>query len=134
MAQKAKIFKDQEAQAKVMAESEPVVIKQLGKNIKGFDEVQWRSEAQQIMETGLRAKFSQNQYLAKTLLETGTKHILEASTDPYWGAGVTLHSDQLFESRAWTGENVLGKALMKVRSDLTEYGLIDLDTSMDDQK
>ena len=64
--------------------------------------------------------FKQNHDLADTLMKTGTKHIIEASTDPFLGIGLDLRSESLFNPQMWTGTNTLGKALMTVRSRLVE--------------
>jgi ribA/ribD-fused uncharacterized protein len=66
----------------------------------------WEQVKDDVMFTGLKAKFSQHPSLAKILLETGESSIVEASpTDWYWGCG-----------KDRTGKNKLGCLLVDVRS------------------
>ena len=118
MAKKAELFHDDASKAKILDESDPVSIKNLGKAVIGFDDKIWKSEAPKIMKTGLEAKFQQNEDLAMTLKDTGDKQIIEASEDLFWGAGVSLWSEHLFDPNYWSGENVLGHTLMTIREQL----------------
>ena len=60
-----------------------------------------------VMESILRAKFEDNPYLMKKLLETGNAVLINGNNnkEEYWG--IDLYS--------WRGENNLGKMLMKIR-------------------
>lgn len=63
-----------------------------------------------IMITGLRAKFQDPGY-AEFLLNTGDRFIAEDSpTDDEWGIRDA--------DGGWTGDNLLGKALMEIREEL----------------
>jgi ribA/ribD-fused uncharacterized protein len=66
----------------------------------------------QVMLDCVLAKFVQHHDLRKMLLDTGAEELIEdtaPSNDMYWGCG-----------KDGTGKNMLGKILMKVRSDLME--------------
>lgn len=68
----------------------------------------WHEVKGTVMETAVRAKFSQNPQLQAMLLATGDAEIIEDSThDPIWGIG-----------RDGQGENRMGHLLMKVRQEL----------------
>ena len=68
----------------------------------------WEQVKQNIMYKALLAKFSQHSKLRAMLLGTGEKKIIEhTSNDSYWGDGGN-----------GTGQNHLGRLLMKVRSEL----------------
>jgi predicted NAD-dependent protein-ADP-ribosyltransferase YbiA (DUF1768 family) len=70
----------------------------------------WGFVKDEIMFNGLLAKFSQNIQLKNLLLSTKNATIIENSPkDYYWGIG-----------KKGTGKNMLGKLLMKVRSELSE--------------
>lgn len=60
-----------------------------------------------VMESILRAKFEDNPYLMKKLVETGNAVLINGNNrkEEYWG--IDLYS--------WRGENNLGKILMKIR-------------------
>ena len=82
------------------------------------DRKKWQAEGQSILLKGLYCKFSQNDELRQVLLATGTKTIIEASDDQFWGIGICLRSPDLFNKSKWSGKNVTGSALMKVREKL----------------
>lgn len=67
----------------------------------------WVEHKVEVMLTGLRAKFSQNDVLKQLLLATGDAHLYEDSpTDMYWGG------------KLQGSKNMLGILLMKVRKEL----------------
>lgn len=57
-----------------------------------FSNPDWDHEKQFVMKAIVTDKFSQNPHLQEKLLLTGTKTLIEATTDPYWGAGVIIGS------------------------------------------
>ena len=60
------------------------------------------------MYVALYAKFTQHEHLRKLLLETGDRKLIEhTSRDSYWGDGGD-----------GSGQNKLGKLLMKLREEL----------------
>ena len=66
---------------------------------------------------GLLAKFSQNADLKKQLLDTGDAWLVEcAHSDIIWACGIRLNEDERFDASKWRGQNILGFALMEVRS------------------
>lgn len=62
------------------------------------------------MLDGLRAKFQQNRGLLDLLKSTGSRPIIHASVNAYWGEG-----------RTGKGKNRMGKLLEQVREELREY-------------
>ncbi|PYI21669.1 hypothetical protein BO99DRAFT_452989, partial [Aspergillus violaceofuscus CBS 115571] len=67
----------------------PRKLRDLGRQIPGFDETVWEVERDAIVAEGTYLKFSQNPSLAAQLLATGTREIVEASPrDRIWGGGV----------------------------------------------
>ena len=68
------------------------------------------------MAKGLSAKFSQNPELRQALEDTGSKTLVEANPkDTYWGAGLSLECEQVWEQHNWKGKNMLGKLLVQLR-------------------
>lgn len=117
MVNKARVFKDPQAAAKIMQLDNPVQQKQV--RISNFNQAEWHKVAPDIMKKALMLKFSQNEKLKRVLLDTETKLIAEASpSDSFWGCGHSLNSREVSDPSMWTGNNALGKALMEVRSDL----------------
>ena len=89
--------------------------KKLGKRItvrKDWDDVKIA-----VMRDILFEKFTQNPMLAKYLLETGDKPLLEGNLhkDIFWG----------IDSKTREGENHLGKLLMELRAKFREEGVPD---------
>ena len=72
------------------------------------------------MVNGNYAKFHQNKELRQFLLETGTRVLVEASPhDRIWGIGIGSEDSRAQDPTRWLGLNLLGFALMEVRSRLT---------------
>lgn len=121
MAGKATMFEDYETLAAIMKTGSPREQKALGRQVKNFDDEQWRMHARDVVFRGNILKFSQDTELKNILLETVGTTLVEASPhDKLWGIGLG-EDDPLAHNRAtWQGENWLGEVLNKVRSSL-EY-------------
>lgn len=121
MASKALIFKDSEAYKKIMRESRPYNIKQLGRQVKKFTDKEWLIHRDHILYSGLFAKFSQNDDLYKLLKNTKKRVLVEASPyDKIYGVGLGEDNPKILDESNWLGQNLLGYTLMKVRDDLID--------------
>ncbi|MBX7242143.1 MAG: NADAR family protein [Bacteroidia bacterium] len=121
MYQKAKMFCDDETAEQILQTEKPSVQKQLGRLVKGFDEAEWVYNRERIVYEGSFHKFTQNPKLQSILLETGDKLLAEASPlDNIWGIGMSEDNPEVRNPEKWTGLNLLGKALMKLRQTLRE--------------
>ena len=69
------------------------------------------------------AKFSQNQTLARKLVETRDALLLEATRDTHFGTRMTLSQVHTIDANA-PGNNVQGKNLEEVRQKLTEENVL----------
>ena len=119
MYKKAMYFHDMGTAQQVLQSTCPKQAKRLGKAVKNFDLDQWRSVCDTIMRTGLSAKFLANDSLASFLKCTGDQRLVEANPhDKYWGVGLSLQDEDVWNSAHWKGKNVLGKLLEEVRSAL----------------
>ena len=118
MAQKAKLFWDEEAYAKIMKSHDPSTQKATGRQVKNFDVAKWSAVSRDFVYKANLAKFSEPS-LKKVLLETGDKEIVEASpTDKIWGIGLGEDDPRRFDKSQWQGLNWLGETIMKVRETL----------------
>lgn len=116
MAEKARIFGDDDTWQQIMASYDPMTIKKLGRKVRNFNAYVWKKNCQQIVKRGNLAKFSQNQKLLEYLLGTGDKILVEASPkDTIWGIGLAEDAPEASNPRLWQGENLLGFTLMEVR-------------------
>lgn len=117
---KARHYCDQKAQVQIMATDDPAKIKRIGKAIATGDS-EWNKnpDALTAMHKGLHAKFTQNEYLGRVLLNTGEDILAEANPhDSVWGIGLNRYDPKATKKSDWEGENHLGELLMAVRYDL----------------
>ena len=117
MAEKARLFKDDKTLKKILTSSNPGAAKKYGREIKNFKEDVWDQNRFDIVVRGNKAKFEQNNKLKQFLVNTKTRILVEASpVDRIWGIGLA-EDDQFSDNpEKWNGLNLLGFALMKVRS------------------
>lgn len=119
MAEKARLFGDDEALAKILESESPRAQKALGRAVRNFDKVTWDGVCRGIVYTANLARFEQDESLRRTLLATGEKTIVEASpTDRIWGVGLSQDDPRAQDPSQWRGTNWLGVALTQVRHTL----------------
>lgn len=92
-------------------------------------ETEWAEQRKDILFSGLMAKFSQNDYLMKYLLESEQRKLGEASTDTTWGIGMSLTHKSVLDPSKWVGKNLLGTTLMEVRQELQSLVQRDIPTT-----
>lgn len=116
MAEKARLFNDEESEKLIINCDTPSEAKSYGRKVKNFDEKIWKKKATQIVCRGNHAKFSQNSKLKEFLVSTGDTILVEASPyDKIWGIGLGSNDARAFNPNEWQGENLLGFCLMEVR-------------------
>ena len=121
MAEKARLFGDQNTRAQILKAGSPKAAKQLGRQVKNFKEEAWEESRFQFVVEGNYAKFSQNLGLGRFLLGTGNKVLVEASpVDRIWGIGLAADDERAMNPEGWRGLNLLGFALMEVRERIRE--------------
>lgn len=127
MAKKAYMFRDYDALSKIMGTTDPRKQKQFGRQVKGFDKVEWEKHCRKFVYQANYAKFTQNPKMLKELMATGDKEIVEASPeDTIWGIGMHENDPDVLDKSKWLGTNWLGIAIMEVRETLSkEYSSIE---------
>lgn len=121
MAEKARVFGDEDIRQKILVTEDPKGIKALGRLVKNFDAEKWSSVASDIVVNGNLQKFGQNPDLCQFLLSTDEKILVEASPyDTIWGIGMKEADEGIEDPNNWKGTNLLGFALMEVRDMLNE--------------
>lgn len=119
MYEKAKLMGDTASMGKILKTTNPKKVKQLGREIKPWNEKLWEKNRLPIMTKICLVKFRANPVLKQELLNTGDKIIVEASPyDIIWGIGMRDDDDGVENPKKWKGLNLLGKALMAVREQL----------------
>ena len=113
------MFGDQASAAKVLQTDDPAQQQDIGRKASGYVNNVWAGARQMIAYEVQLAKFTQNEDLKKKLLETGDAYLVEcAGSDKIWACGIKLYDDDRKNASNWTGQNILGFTLMKVREHL----------------
>lgn len=119
MAEKARLFGDDEICEKILASTHPHDAKKLGRAVRNYQDKVWHDNRFEIVTRGNVAKFSQHEPLKSFLLNTGDRVLVEASPrDRIWGIGMGKDNPDAQNPAKWRGLNLLGFALMAVRDQL----------------
>ena len=119
MYEKCMFFKQPEMAENCILEINPIEVKKIGRRIPNFRQDMWNQFSFDIMFNVCKQKFSGNIDARKELIASGDKILVEASPyDRIWGVGLSELDDNILQEENWTGENRLGKVLMKVREKL----------------
>lgn len=113
--QKALHHGDDPTAERILMLSDPLKIKVLGDSLESNDT--WKARRMKTLYEGVSAKFRQNWPLQDELLRSKGLKLYEATTDPYFACGVGFDSNK-WTTMDWTGENVSGLIVMKVRDEL----------------
>lgn len=85
-----------------------------------INQMKWNTTLSSLMDMVNLAKFKQYPELAQRLVELPNSAIIGAyePNDIQIGIGLSIDNVKAMDKLSWTGENLLGKALMKIRADL----------------
>ena len=115
---KAKEFGDMKTYKQLLSAKHPAHAKSLGRKVSNYDDKRWSDVRYERMVEVLTYKF-RDADLKEALLSTGESTLVEASPfDKIWGVGMAAHDPNISNPQMWKGQNLLGKALMEVRSKL----------------
>lgn len=121
MHQKALLFEDHDMAKKILASTNPVEQKRLGRKVQNFNKDRWTERSLEVVREASVAKFSQNDDLRKLLLETHPRTLVEASPrDRLWGIGLGASNPKAKDRSQWRGKNQLGNILTQVREQLRQ--------------
>lgn len=119
MAEKARLFGDNDRLAEILATRSPGKAKQIGREVRGFNQQIWEEKRSEIVVEGNFHKFNQHLQLKAFLLNTKKRVLVEASpADKIWGIGLDANHEFAAMPPKWRGLNLLGFALMEVRDRL----------------
>lgn len=114
---KAVYFNDIETAMEILDAKHPKAQKKLGRQVKNYNDDMWAKARYDLVVKILKCKFEQNKELRTILMMTGNRTLVEASPyDKIWGVGLGLDDYAIGNEQLWKGQNLLGKALMEVRS------------------
>lgn len=116
MAEKARLFQDEEILEKIINCKSPAEAKKLGRQVRNFEAKKWEENRYEIVKKGNYFKFKQNAEMKTFLLNTKNRILVEASpVDSIWGIGLAKDNEKSYYPNHWKGLNLLGFALMEVR-------------------
>ncbi|WP_459706855.1 NADAR family protein [Actinophytocola sp. KF-1] len=119
MWRKAVLFDDHDTAERVLAADHPRAARDLGRQVRGFDQATWEANRSGIVVDGNALKFAQHDDLRAALLGTGDRVLVEASPfDRIWGIGLREDDPRASDPARWRGLNLLGFALGDVRDSL----------------
>ncbi len=119
MAEKARLFKDEEMLEKIINCDSPAEAKKWGREVRDFIPEVWNDYRYEIVVNGNIYKFSQNEDLKTFLLTTKNRVLVEASPrDRIWGIGMGKNNENAENPEKWRGQNLLGFALMEARDNV----------------
>jgi ribA/ribD-fused uncharacterized protein len=119
LAEMAKSFQDQTSVDRIMSAMTPESIQYSVENVPGdrdANEVRWKSQYEKLLYDVNLSKFSQYPALATHLLQTGTARLgAYEPKDNQIGIGLSLDDSRSKNPAFWTGQNLFGVTLMKIR-------------------
>ena len=119
MYKKAIRFQDIEKAQQILSTNDVALIKEYGRQVKGYNDSIWCGIRQTVVYQGLLAKFSQNNILCNKLLQTQNDILAECAVkDRVWGIGLSMKDPERLDLAKWRGQNLLGYTLMMVREEL----------------
>ncbi|WP_440960166.1 NADAR family protein [Paenibacillus nitricinens] len=119
MAEKARLFGDDEMLDAILKAKHPKEMKAYGRAVRNFENDTWDKECYNIVKRGNIAKFSQNPKLGEYLKSTKNRILVEASPqDRIWGIGMSQSNPDAENPVKWRGRNLLGFVLTEVRDEL----------------
>lgn len=125
---KAMFFGDKETAQKILDEKEhPSICKNLGREVKNYDDERWEKVRYKVMMGVNYAKYRQNKDLMRKLyaLGEGKRTFVEASPiDCIWGVGLELSDDKIIDPKNWRGRNLLGQAITEACRKIELRGML----------
>jgi hypothetical protein len=113
---KSMFFGDKITAAKIMKPSHPSKYKDLGRDVKPYDETAWEAERDKMMFKVCLERARQIPEVDAMLIASEGREIVEASQfDRIWGVGLAEYDERILNRCNWRGANRLGKAWMRVR-------------------
>ena len=120
MACKARLFEDFKSFDKILQETDPKLIKALGRQVLNFNQTIWNDNSRNLVYVGLSHKFQQNSRAWEILYSTKGILVEASPYDQIWGIGLASNHPDAQNPARWKGTNWLGNVLMAVRGDISK--------------
>jgi len=119
MAEKARLFRDEDALALILKAKTPSEAKKLGRAVRNYEDLAWGRARSLAVVKGNVAKFDQAPERRELLRSTGDAILVEAAPrDRIWGIGMGRSNPDARDPTKWRGQNLLGFALVEARRQL----------------
>lgn len=123
MAGKSTIFGDFETLSRIMKQTDPQKVKDLGREVQDFDQEVWDASNVILVAIGAYYKFTQHDELHDLMQDwQGLRFVEGSPKDKLWGVGMRWDDPKIEDPDNWRGENRLGQALDVVSMMIREYG------------
>ena len=117
---KAKTFRDDEIAEQIKNAPDPKTAKNLGRKVRGFNEKVWEQRRVNAMKTAVQLKFDASPEFRNELLKEKYRNKTFVEASPYdciWGIGMSTNNPNVNDERRWSGLNLLGNILTKLRDE-----------------
>ena len=113
------MFNDEVTAERILSSDDPKEHKRLGYTVAGLQKHIWEAKRDTIMRNALEAKYEQCEHCKTFLRNTKSNRLVEANpSDRYWGVGLSVRDQAIWDFRKWKGSNRLGEMLMEIRETL----------------
>ena len=117
---KAAVMGDAEKYHEIAKALKPNVAKQLGRQVRGFDEATWKMVECSVAFEVVYQKFSKSPALKEILLKQDGQFAEMTSNDHNWGTGLDKADPDASDPSKWPGTNMLGWALTEAATILRQ--------------
>lgn len=115
----AKNFKDMAMFGRIQSTEDPEALAYNYSDSKGVTKEAWDSKRAELVQKIVREKFKQNPELGEQLVNTGDVVIAaDVIDDTLFGIGRSMEDPKAMKPRKWTGQNLLGKSIEKMRNEI----------------
>lgn len=116
---KAKLFGDLETAEKILNTDNPKEAKDLGRQVKGFNEQTWDARREGAMYDALMARARDDEKFRKAIVKYVAadpliKFVEASPFDTIWGIGMSEDDPDIKDEKKWKGKNLLGKTMTRV--------------------
>ena len=118
---KAITFNDIVTAQKILKTDDPNQCRKLGRQVKGYKDVEWEKIRYDVFYILNWAKYNQDKKLQEKLLDTqfdGKKFVEASPIDKIWGIGYSEDNPNIEVAQMYWGKNYLGRILTNIRKRL----------------
>lgn len=121
---KANLFNDEQAKLAVLETRDPWSVKAIGRQVMGFNDLDWDANSYNFVRDICIAKFNQSNRLKEWMLahHPDTVFVEASPIDHIWGVKLDKHNHNVLNMKTWRGYNLLGYALTEAMRSIRKEG------------